>query len=66
MSLVVETNLQKKRGKNKQHLLFLHHREAQRQKKKGTKEDSNIIVLFSTTDSQHKLYSLLLHIFILL
>lgn len=45
MSLVVETNLQKKRGKTKRHLLFLRHREAQRQKKKGNKKDNDIILI---------------------
>lgn len=35
MSLAVETNLQMTRGKNKQHLLCLHHREVQKQKRKG-------------------------------
>ncbi len=43
MSLVVETNLQMKRGKSKQHLLFLPHREAQSQKKKGNNKDNDIL-----------------------
>lgn len=37
MSLAVETNLQMTRGKNKQHLLCLHHRAVQKRKRKGMK-----------------------------